>query len=328
MYVPVVKKLIFKENVLVERALPNEGSITVSVEDAVEPSDKIGTCKVIYEIVELGEKFKVSERNEEGSNYYANETLVGSVGRDKFYAPFGGFLEKTDAGYIFKSEERDYWLLPGVWGVVKDISQNRSVLVKTQTVDVHLPMAGGLEESGEMIVFPNPSEFLTMQYFNNYIKSAEGKIVYVGNNITLEIVKSAKELKLTALLAGSASKEAYDFAMEQGISVGLFVGFGDINTPDNIYNFINEISSRYVFLYTKKNVLQVPVPLGEGFEENRLPGKIIKYVRKGMEVQVLNSANFGQMGTVDRVTKSGILVKLHENNQEIQVKPPNLLIIE
>lgn len=327
MYVPIVKKIIYKEGVLVERTLPNEGSITVSAGDKIDPSEKLGTCKVIYDVVELGSKFKVNQR-EDGSNYYANGSLVGSLGGTKFHAPFSGLLEKTGKGYIFKSEERDYWLLPGVWGTVKDISQNRAVLLDTQVVDVHMPVTCGKDTSGELVVFPNPSEILTIQYFNNYIKSPEGKVVYVGNNANLDIVKTAHELKISSVLAGSASKEAFDYANENGLSLGLFVGFGKINTPQMVYDFINEITSRYVFFKAKKNLLQIPVPADQDHETYKKPNKIIKYMRKGMQVQVLNSENFGQMGEVDRASKSGIFVKLHENNEIIQVDPPNLLIIE
>ncbi len=327
MYVPIIKKIIYKDEVLIERALPGEGHITVSVGDRVEPSDKLGTCKIVYEVVELGEKFKPNQR-EDGSNYYANEALVGTRGRDKFHAPFGGLLERNAQGFIFKSEERDYWLLPGVWGTVKDIAENRSVLLSTQTVDVHIPVTCGEVYSGELIVFPNPSEMLTVQYFNNYIKSAKGKVVYVGNNVSIDLIRTAHNLKIKSILAGSASKEAFDYAREKGLSLGLFVGFGNIKTPEPIYNFINEVTNRYVFFYTHNKTLQVPVPTDSGFEKNKRPKKILKHLKKGLTVQVLNSENFGQMGVVDRVSKSGIFVKLHENNEVIQVKLPNLLIIE
>ena len=327
MFAPIVKKTIYKDEVFVERALPNEGHITVSVGDKVGPADRLGTCKVIYEMVELGENFKPNQR-EGKSNFYANETFVGNRGRHKYYAPFGGSLGKNEQGYVFKSEERDYWLLPGVWGTIKDIAENRSVLVKTQTMDVHIPVTCGESAYGELIVFPNPSEMLTVQYFSNYIKSAEGKIVYVGNNITLDMIKNAHNRKIKSLLAGSASKDAYDFARENNISLGLFVGFGEIDTPESIYNFINEVSSRFVFFHAKSNILQVPVPENTGFEANKKPANILRHISKGLTVQVLNSDNFGKMGVVDRVTKSGIFVKLLENQEEIQVKPPNVLVIE
>jgi len=327
MYVPIIKKLIYKSQFLVERVLPKEGQISVSVGDQVDPSVKLGTCKVVYEMVKLGSKFKAVKQTDD-LNHYVDGALVGTAGRKKFFAPFNGHLEETSEGFVFKAEDKDYWLLPGVWGEVKDISNNRSVLVKSQSVDIHVPVACGEQFSGELVVFPNPSEMLAEQYFHNYIKSAAGKVVYVGNHLNLELIEKAHSLKLTALLAGSATKDAYDYAVENNISLGLFVGFGKINTPDKIYQFINEVTNRYVFFLVEKNTLQIPVPTKNEYQQNGKPNKILKYIRKDMEVQVLNSENFGQIGTVDRATKSGIFVKLHENNQEVEVNPPNLLIIE
>ncbi|MFC1756028.1 hypothetical protein ACFLZK_01430 [Patescibacteria group bacterium] len=327
MYVPVIKKLTYKKEFLVERALPLEGKISVSAGDKVDPPARIGTCRVVYEMVKLGSKFK-SVKQEADSNYYADGALVGSAGRKKFFAPFNGHLEETPEGFVFKDEDKDYWLLPGVWGEIVDVSENKSVLIKSQSVDVHVPIVCGEQFAGELIVFPNPSDLLVEQYFQNYIKSAAGKIVYVGNHLNLELVEKANNLNLKALLAGSVSKEAYDYAMENNISLGIFVGFGEINTPDTIYQFINTISNRYVFFVADKNTLQVPVPAENEFKQKGKPSKILKYIRKDMTVQVLNSENFGQTGVVDRATKSGIFVKLHANNQEVEVNPPNLLIIE
>ncbi len=312
---------------MVERTLPKEGQISVSVGEQVDPSTRLGTCKVVYEMVKLGSKFK-AEKQEADSTYYADGSFVGSVGKKKFFAPFNGNLEETPEGFVFKAENMDYWLMPGVWGEVADISNNRSVLIKSQSVDLHVPVARGKPFSGELIIFPNPSEMLAEQYFHNYIKSPNGKIVYVGNHLNIELAEKAHQMGLLALLAGSATKEAYDFVEEQGMSLGLFVGFGKINTPDMIYQFINDITNRYVFLLVDKNTLQIPVPTENEFEQNGKPSKILKFVRKDTIVQVLNSENFGQIGTVDRVTKSGIFVKLHENNQEVEVSPPNILIIE
>ena len=327
MYVPIVKKLSYKKQFLVERSLPKEGQISVSVGDIVDPSSRIGTCKVIYEMVTLGSKFKAIKQ-EADSNYYGDGVLVGTAGKEKFFAPFNGYLEEAPEGFVFKAENKDYWLLPGVWGEVKDISSNRSVLISSQSVDVHVPVVCGDQFSGELIVFPNPSEMLVEQYFHNYIKSPAGKIVYVGNHLTIDLIEKAHHLKIESLLAGSATKEVYDYAVENEISLGLFVGFGEINTPGMIYDFINEITNGYVFLLVDNNTLQVPVPAENGFKKNGKPNKILKYIRKDMTVQVLTSENFGQLGTVDRATKSGIFVKLHENNQEVEVHPPNLLIIE
>ncbi len=328
MYLPVVKKLHYKDNVFLERTLPNEGSVHVSVGDKVGPSDRLGTCKVVYEIVELGKKFKPVDGKWNEATPYSSGSLVGSVGKNEFMAPFGGFLEKSEEGYFFKAEERDHWLLPGVWGVVTDVSYNRSVLLKTQTVDIHVPVSVGDKTSGEMVVFPNPSDILTVNYFSNYIKSPEGKIVYTGNTINLEIIKKAQEMGINAILAGSADAEVYEYAKDNNVPLGLFSGFGDMPTPHFIYDFINEISSRYVFLHSNKHFLQIPVPEDDTRFKSKKLKSILRFVKKGLKVQVLTSEYFGYIGTVDRVTKSSIFVKLHENDEVVKVNPPNLLAVE
>lgn len=326
-YVPAIKKMSYNTDFLVERALPKEGQVTVSVGDQVDPSTRLGQCKMVYEFTKLGTKFK-AEKKKDGTNYYAQGVLVGSYGRDKFVAPYDGFLEETEEGFVFKAEEKDYWLLPGVWGEVKDVSKNRSVLIKSQCINVHVPVVSGNQLAGELVVFPNPSQMLAEQYFHNFIKSTAGKIVYVGNYLNTVLVEKAHSLGVKVLLAGSASKDAYDFALENDIYLGLFVGFGEINTPEMIYNFINDVTSRYVFYLPEKNTLQIPIPEDNEYAKQGSTTKILKYLRKDMTVQVLNSEHFGKLGTVDRATKSGIFVKLHENNQETEVHPPNLLIIE
>jgi len=327
-YVPVIKKMSYNSKFLVERALPKDGQVTVSVGDKVDPSTRLGQCKMVYEITKLGPKFK-AEKKKDGTQYFSQGDLVGSYGRNKFVAQYDGFLEETDEeGFVFKAEEKDYWLLPGVWGEIKDVSENRSVLIKSQCVNIHVPVVLGDQFAGELVVFPNPSQMLAEQYFHNYIKSTSGKIVYVGNYLNMVLIEKAHKLGISALLAGSASKDAYDYAEENNIQLGLFVGFGEISTPENIYNFINDVTSRYVFFLPDKNTIQIPIPEDSGFNEQGNVTKILKYLRKDMTVQVLNSEHFGELGVVDRATKSGIFVKLHDNNQEVKVFPPNLLIIE
>jgi len=328
-YVPVVKKLSFNPNFLMERVLPNEGQIMVSVGDEVEPGSKLGTCKIVYEMTKLGSKFKV-QKKEDGTvaNYFSKGELVGSIGKEKFIAPFNGYFEETEEGFVFKAEVKDFWLLPGVWGEVQDVSQNRSVLIKSQAINVHVPVVCGAAFSGELIVFPNPSQLLAEQYFVNYIKSTSGKIIYVGNHLNIALAEKAQELGVKALLAGSTSKAAYDFVKESNISLGIFTGFGEISTPSMIYNFINDVTNRYVFFDPQKNTLKIPIPKNDERAKDNNVGKILRYVRKDMTVQLLTSEHFAKIGTVDRATKSGIFVKLHDNNQEVEVRPPNFLIIE
>ncbi|MFC1722333.1 hypothetical protein ACFL0C_01650 [Patescibacteria group bacterium] len=327
-YIPLIKKLIFKEGLLVERALPKEGYINTSVGEVVEPSQKMGTCKVVYEVVDLGKDFKPASRKLVNA-YSSKDKLIGSVHRKKFVSQFNGKLIKNEKGvYYFVSEERDYWLLPGVWGTVKEVTDKKSVLIETQAIDIHLPVTTRKRTSGELIVFPNPSEMLSFQYFNNYLKSPVGKIIYVGNTVNMDIIKRANELNVGGILAGSANKDVYDFSIRNNISLGLFSGYGEITTPEVVYQFLNGITSRYVFFSGDNNTLRIPLPKNNEFKETSELKSVMVYVKKGMKVQVFDSKNFGKTGVVDSTPKSGILVKLHDSEEVVEVNPPNLLAVE
>ncbi len=330
MHIPVIKKLLYRENLLVERTLPADGQLTASIGDIVEPFNKLGTCKMTYEVFDLGADFKLVKvlKPSELTTFHSGE-LLGKKGFNKVFAPFDGFVEKGEVGkLLYKSEPKDYWLLPGVWGTIRDISKDRSVLINTQAIDMHIPIMTGKQKSGELIVFPNPSEILVSQYFRNYLKSGVGKIVYVGHHLTQEIVEIALGLNVSVVLAGSAEKDIFDYCSEKNLGLGLFSGFGDIQTPDFIYEFLNNISNRYVFYYPGRHVLQIPVPKDSELDITGELGSILRYVKKGMRVQVFNSSNFGHMGIVDRVLKSSIFVKLDGKDQVVEVSPPNILAIE
>lgn len=327
MYITLVKKMNYREDVLIERTLPEEGKVHVSVGDVVGPSDRLGICKVTPEMVNLGKDFKPEDKDNLPAPFQVG-ALVGKLKKEKFVAPFAGILKKEEDQYQFISDRRDYWLLPGVWGQVADVSHNKSVLLKTQVVDLHLPICTSEIKSGEMVVFPNPSDILTVRYFTDYLKSPKGKIVYVGNNISLDLIKTAADLKVEALLAGSADVKAYEYAVSHNVSLGLFTGFGNIATPKFIFDFINEITNRYVFFYGDKHHIQIPVPSNDERFVLQNIRSILKYVRKGLRVQVLDSKNFGAIGTVDRVTKNSIFVKLEENEEVVGVNPPNIFAVE
>lgn len=322
-YIPTLRKIVNNSDVLIERSLPKAGALFVSKGDEVEPFKKIGSCKVSYEITELGSKFK-PDNQYKVTNRFNKGLLVGKVGRTKFVAPYNGYLEKKDKEYIFRSEERDYFLLPGVWGVIEDVKDNVSVLLRTQSKDIHVPIATNNFKAGELIVFPNPGELLASQYLNNYLKSSTGKIIYVGNTVTADLLKKAKELDIEAILAGSANKDVFDYANNINMSLGLFNMFGSCETPDYIYNYLNEVSNRYVFFYGSRNILQIPTRE----KGKKADDSVLKYVRKGLRVQVLDAVNFGRVGTVDSATKSGIFVQLDKSDELVEVKPPNLLALD
>jgi len=326
MYIPVITKIKITNGILVERDLPKPGEITTAVGDKVEPSQKIGSTKVSYKIINLGNKFRL-KRGLSFGNTVSKGAVLGSTGIKKFKAPFKGILYKNDLGSCyFKSVSQDYWLLPGVWGEIVDIKEGISVLLKTQTKDMQFVASTPGFVSGELIVFPNPSELLEMEYLNRYLKFASGKIIYVGDCLSPMVLERAAALNVGALLVGSASAHMFDEAKRLKINLGIFSGFGDMKTPSSVYFELNEVSHRYVFFYGDKGKLSIPLPVGT--EEPKTKRKVLKFVKKGIDVQIFISKAYGSYGIVDRVTKSSIFVRLENGEDIVEVLPPYIFAIE
>ena len=129
MHIPIVKKLTENNEVFIERALPKKGQLDAPTGSQVEPFTKLGMSKVSYGSLPIGSSLRISKGKKVGTYFYTGDT-IGRLGKDKIVAPFDGYLDKIPNGYMYRQEERDYWLLAGVWGDIVDVVDNYSVLLK------------------------------------------------------------------------------------------------------------------------------------------------------------------------------------------------------
>ena len=340
MLVPVIRR-ITENKCFVERVFPVDGEWDVSVGDFVEPFDYLGKCRFSQNSMILPEKFKPINFTSPRKFYY-KDTFIGKTGKDKIYAPYdGNLVENRDKKYVFEEIERDYSLLSGVWGNVKSLFENRSALIETQSRDILLSASTNVYVSGELVVFPNPSDILKKSYLENFIKDARKKIIYIGNNVSLDVVKRAYELGASAVLSGSVHSEVFEFAQKYNFGLGVFSGFGDIRTPEEVYKFLSSVSYRYVFFEGEKNILRVPVrqedlsKVSVKIDKNNKKGlnekidpKYVKNIEKNMNVQVLQKPYFGWTGIVDSISESSIFVKFGLNDKSVEIQSPNFLIVE
>ncbi len=335
MLIPYCQKLTKRNDVLVERALPKKGDLDLTIGKKVEPFTRLGIAKVSYGKLPIEQNLRIVKGRSGNSFFYTGEK-IGTLGGKKLIAPFDGTLKVEGNGYVFEQEERDFWLLSGVWGDVIDSVDKRSVLLRTQAMDIHLAVCTGKSCDGELVVFPNPSEILEMQYLERYSKENSGKIVYTGNHVSAAIVEKAASLRIVGLLAGSADREAFTLAKQKGIFLGSISGFGKIPTPDFIYDILKDISSRYVFLYPDEGVLRIPV--SSQFKPEELSPinytGTLKEVEEGLRVQVLEDPYFGWLGTIAKgfvntnyTEDLEILVILDEVTDPVKIRVQNLLAI-
>lgn len=326
MKIPTLKKMRNAGDVLIERALPKEGSLVVKIGDKVEPFAKLGMSKASYGRMPMGNAVAIAKDKKLNDYFYCGD-LIGNVLGKRITAPFDGYLVKEGEEYVFKQEERDYWLLSGVWGEVTGLVENKSVLIRTQTKNIHLPVCAGGNCSGELVVFPNPPTLLEISYLEKYAKETFGKVIYGGNFIRMEFLQRAIELNVAGVIGGSAGRSAFSLAKKEGMFLGVFSGFGRIPTPKYIFNFLKEISSRYVFLRGGENLLRVPIPYGE-FVSGKTPEEFLVELTPGLRVQVFKAPYFGFGGVVEDVRGMNVYVKLDEINQSIEVEVPGVFAVD
>jgi hypothetical protein len=341
MYAPVLKKLIDKTDSFIERSLPVPGNLFVKENDPVKPFDRLGECVFSQKQAFYPKNLKPAKYKNNSQFYYAGSNL-GKMNRKPVAAPFNGNLIKSaNDSYVLQAADDKYILLSGVWGTVHKAAENRAVLIKTRTSDLLLAACTGINTSGELVVFPNPMEILEKYYLESFSKNNEGKIVYVGHFADIEVVKRAHEMGVSAVLAGSAHRDTFNYAKSEKLGFGIISGFGKLETPDQIFKLLSVIAYRYVFLYGEKNILRIPHSLdgGQDVIEDKAPKKpakavktvkpvVIREVKKDVDIVCLQAPNFGKIGTVDSVSESSIFVKFSSEKGSTEIKLPNFFIIE
>ncbi len=337
MLVPVISKKLISKDMYIERTLPVPGQILVNANTEVAPYEHLGICTFSQKTLKLSEKFKPTGMKKDGQFYYYNAVL-GKQSSTKISAPFNGNLYQGLKGeFEFREETKKYVLLSGVWGNVDKISDKNSVLIKTNTSDVNMVASTSTNFAGELVVFPNPTRLLERFYLEGFASdSADGKIVYVGNHISLPFLKDAVKYGLGAIVGGSADKETFKFAQKAGISFGLFSGFGDIPTPDDVYSLLNSVASRYVFFQGERNLLRIPIPKEDLMKNPKMQNSAVQStkkpvfaeIEKGTKVVVLQRPYFGNSGIVDRVSESSIFVRFSINENPIEVFLPNFFLLQ
>jgi len=345
MYAPVLKRIKYLDNVLIERALPVKGFTSVRDGDTVEPFTKLGMAKVSFSKIFLPERIKLGQ---EFSNkmFITAKKEVGRVGFRRVLAPFDGYLTKENGRFVFQEEPRDYWLLSGVWGQVVSVVKDKSVLVKTRVIDVKMVACTNQNVSGELIVFPNPSDTLEMHYLEKFSRDVHGKIIYVGDFAAKRLVKRAIELGVSGILAGGADKETFDLAKQNSLFLGIFTGYGSEYISNAIFEVLKSVFNRYVFLYGEEMILRIPDAISSTNPsidsvakvrkvvekpKKSVPKespKVFKEVQKGEKVLVVQYPYLGWEGIIDSVDERSILVKFDNKKDLIQVFLPNFLLVE
>lgn len=323
--IPVLKKDYYCKETYIERPLVPSSNVKVELKQEVSPYDSLARYKFSYNRIIYPSEF--SPLVELGS-FVRKTQVIGTINGVSVKSEFDGYLSKTNANYIYMEKPRDIELLSGVWGNVHSLNGN-SILLKTQSLNLIMAACFDSYIEGEFVILPNPKSLeLQKEYLKRYVKNPTGQIVYLGDYIHPEIIELAHAQSIKALVAGSCDRATYSRAKELGIFIGLFTGFGNLFTPDMVFNTIKDMTNRYIFIRGSLNQLIIPIPL-EAIKNIKAlkASKLIKQAKKGLVVQVLQNPHFGKTGCVDSVSGSSIFVRLDSNNEIVEVTLPYIVAI-
>lgn len=328
LYIPIYKKMKYSDNSLITRKLPVPGDLVVKEGIPVVPFTKIGRSKVSDKSIVLPPKVKLDKRIDESIYIYKDEK-IGRYGFKKVTAPFNGYITKNENGeWVFNEELHDVWILSGVWGTVEEMARGLSVTVRTKTVDISFVAYSPESIMGELIVFPNPSALLDMEYLQKFAGNTQNKVIYVGNHIRKQMVELAASIKTGAIIGGSIDKSSFNLARQLGVNVSITTGFGHFDTPEYIFEFLKNVSNRHVFLNGEKGMLQVPMPDENKFKSASQNTECLREVVSGVKVMIFNKQNFGETGVVDKVQDEIIYVKLNKSEKIVETRIPNIFALE
>ncbi len=326
MHIPIYSKLKYSTEVLIERRLPEQGMLVVKEGDPVLPFTKIGKSKVSREFITLDPKIRLTKKAAAGDLLYKGEQM-GKIGLLKsFVAPYNGYVEHNNNKLVFSQEKRDIWILSGAWGTVERIEPAMSVFIKTQTVDLDFVMHTSQNVMGELVVFPNPSELLDMEYLEKFPSSGLNKVIYVGHHIRKPVVEKAIELRMGAVFGGSIDKNAYNLARLQKLPLAIMTGFGHLETPMYVFEFLKTISNRHVLFDGVAGKLQIPMPPENAFKKDPVTNTL-REVKIGLKVILMEKYHFGDTGFIEDVQSETIYVKLDKSGETVQVRIPNIFAL-
>ena len=154
MKIPVLKKYIGKEDVFIERRLPSIGNVYVKIGDEVNSFDTIGEASIVKEAEKIQYKGKLLiKRNQ---RVYPGDVISVSsklFKKEEIKSTISGRVseidKKTQTVYL-EGLSNIYNLIAGVKGVVVDVCDSKSVLIKTPATIVKAVEGCGDEVAGEL----------------------------------------------------------------------------------------------------------------------------------------------------------------------------------
>jgi len=313
-----------------ERRLPLRGSVLARVGDAVRPPDVIartelpGNLQTINVALRLGvEPARVAQMLVKplGADVRAGEVVAEArgllgLGRRRVAAPAGGYLESVSpiSGQItLREPPLPVEVQAYVQGTVVEILPDEGVVIESRGALLQGIFGVGGETWGQLAVpVSSPDAELSPAALR---AEHRGCVVVCGARLSYEAVARARELGVTAMIAGGLDDldlrrllgrelgVAITGAEEVGITIVLTEGFGRMRMADRAWELLRARAGRLVSVsgatQIRAGVLRpevlIPETDGAGTETEERFGATLAV---GSLVRAIREPYFGRIGRV------------------------------
>lgn len=316
----------------VQRVLPIPGEVLVQLGDVVRADQVVARTQQPGEVVPINLANALSIAAGEvpsamlhrvGSQVRAGERLALSKGifgwfRQACDAPVDGTIESIShvtGQVILRGPPLPVEVNAFVSGQIVEVLPQEGVIVETRAAFVQGIFGIGGEGSGTLrVVTRQPVEDLTPDLISADLR---GAVVVGGRRIHGETVARAREIGVTALIAGGIDDQdlkeilGYDLGVaitgseRIGLTVIITEGFGDIAMAERTFHLLSSLEGRAASVngatQIRAGVLrpEIVVPLPEAVADDdtaaRVGGGILEI---GARVRVIRDPYFGELGVV------------------------------
>lgn len=255
------------------------------------------------------------------------ERRLPRVDDGKFFVEEGSKVRPFDFVAEIKDTVRQR-LTAGVGGEVVKLLPGKAVLIQTSAVIIRGVAGRGEDSEGEVRIAAGCSEPIQL---GTIATDCAGDILVGGYVPTLEVFKKAEAVGVKGIVCGGADLTAFQ---KTNLSTLITEGFGRPPLNHKVFEFLKKVEGRHVFLSPEHGELLV-ARYSDGEEDRRdlidaqseEVREVFAELKKGMEVQVFTSANFGQMGKVEKIQGDTVDVLL-ESGDRIKAGGRNVGIIK
>lgn len=276
-----------EKNVIVRisRVLAGKGTISVSANQEVKPSDIIGTSNVSsgFRILNLASLLEVNPKDVEkylkrdlGQRIYKGELLAykpGGIfgGKKTLIAPTDGLLDFLNP----QTGEMRMTLLPkksdlpaGVFGIVESVDNEKGkVTIIAQASRIYGMFGSGKLRDGTLEVLGKRESLIVN---SSVSPKSEGHILVGGSLIYKDAISTAISCGINGIITGGVNAKDYKamaggrltfpkkLENDIGISVVVTEGFGSIPIGLDIYEFLSQYDNRFVSIDGNRGIIDLP----------------------------------------------------------------------